>query len=246
MRFHPGLVLACTLLTVVASTSAASSAHAEGHGLPMSTSSPQSSGGQDANTIPPTSVQPGSQPRTAVVLRFAVQSQPLTDAAALSAQACPQSAANATPPKSFTVDPTILDKITDELQKRLAKKMIVMVNPDPQSIPVGALVISGCITRANAGNAVTRLVGMTVGSSDLGVHVVALARTKDGWNPVDTFDLQVKGGDLLPPLGPIGLAAHAARDTRQTLSADAKKLADHILKRLAKDKKAREQTRTAS
>jgi hypothetical protein len=50
-----------------------------------------------------------------------------------------------------------------------------------------------------------------------GLHVVVLSRTKDGWDPKDTFDIQVKGGDILPPLGPIGLAAHAARDTRQTL-----------------------------
>lgn len=244
MRFHSGLILTCAFLAAAAGIGAASSAHAEGHGL--SVSALQSNSGQNTNTISATSFHVGSQSRTAVVLRFAVQSQPLTDAAALSAQACPQSAGNAPPLKSFTVDPAILDKITEEMQKRLAKKMIVMVNPDPQTIPVGALVISGCITRADAGNAVTRLVGMTLGSSHLGVHVVALARTKDGWNPVDTFDLEVKGGDLLPPLGPIGLAAHAARDTRQTLSADAKKLADHILKRLAKDRRAREQTRTAS
>ena len=82
---------------------------------------------------------------------------------------------------------------------------------------------------------------MNVGASYLGVHVVALSRTKDGWDPVDTFDMQVKGGDLLPPLGPAGLAVHAARDRRQTLSADARKLADQILKELSQDTKAREQ-----
>ena len=41
------------------------------------------------------------------------------------------------------------------MEKRLSEKMSVMVNPDPNAIPVGALVISGCITRANAGNAAT-------------------------------------------------------------------------------------------
>ena len=102
------------------------------------------------------------------------------------------------------------------------------------------MVISGCITGAKSGNAGARLIGMNVGASRLSVHVVALSKTKDGWSPVDTFDMQVKGGDLLPPLGPVGLAVHAARDTRQSLSADAPKLADHILKKLSKDMKAHE------
>ena len=53
--------------------------------------------------------------------------------------------------------------------------------------------------------------------------------------------MQVKGGDLLPPLGPAGLALHAVRDTRQSLSADAKKVADRIVKKLSKDMKAREE-----
>jgi hypothetical protein len=139
------------------------------------------------------------------------------------------------------VDPRILDAISREMEARLRKKMFVMLNPDPTTIPVGALVISGCITKANGGNGASRLIGMNVGASYLGVHVVALSRTKEDWNPMDAFDLQVKGGDVLPPLGPMGLAVHAARDTHQSLSADAKKLADHILKKLAQDTKAREQ-----
>lgn len=123
--------------------------------------------------------------------------------------------------------------------------MTVMVNPDPKDIPVAALVISGCITKANGGNSAERLIGLNLGASHLGVHVVVLSRTKDGWDPKDTFDIQVKGGDILPPLGPIGLGVHAARDTRQTLSADAKQLADKVLKQLAKDTKARKQAARA-
>ncbi|MEG9435786.1 DUF4410 domain-containing protein [Edaphobacter sp. HDX4] len=187
-----------------------------------------------------------SQPRTAVVLRFAVESQSITGRSELSAQACPQtgdetaSPTATAPSKSVTVDPKILDAISAEMQKRLSRKMSVMVDPDSASIPVGALVISGCITKANPGNAAKRLIGMNVGASRLGVHVVAVSKKKDGWRPVDTFDLEVKGGDLLPPLGPAGLAVHAARDTRQSLSSDSKKLADHILKKLSTDMKARE------
>jgi hypothetical protein len=139
-----------------------------------------------------------------------------------------------------TVDPQILDAITDELQKRLAKKMSVMVNPNPHSIPPGALIISGCITRATKGNAAGRLIGMNVGASRLAVHVVILSKTTRGTSLVDTFDIKVKGGNLFPPLGPVALGVHVAMDFRQTLSADAKKLAGQILKKYAKDMKARE------
>ena len=133
------------------------------------------------------------QRRTAVVFRFAVETQPVTDAAALSAKACPETdgIASSDTAASIAVDPKILNNISEEMGKRLSKKMSVMVNPEPNAIPVGALVISGCITRANAGNAAARLVGMNVGASHLGVHIVALSRTNDGWAPMDTFDVKV-------------------------------------------------------
>jgi Domain of unknown function (DUF4410) len=254
MRFNSGLVLACAICATAAGISTAKYVHAEGSAFPIATA-PASISGQETKTTPEASSQSNSQPRTAVVLRFAVQSQPLTDEAALSAQACPKTPNNAPPSevgsagtsqKPITVNPAILDKITNEMQSKLSKKMTVLVNPDPHSIPEGALVISGCITRANAGNSVERLVGMGLGASHLNVHIVALSRAKDGWNPVDTFDLQVKGGSLLPPLGPVGLAVHAARDTQQTLSADSKKLADRVLKKLAKDRKAQQQAQRNS
>lgn len=197
---------------------------------------------------------PESDRRTAVVLRFAVESQAVRDAASLSAQACSGTTAApastdasatastdvAAPPETVTVDPQILDAITDELQKRLAKKMSVMVNPNPHSIPPGALIISGCITRATKGNAAGRLIGMNVGASRLAVHVVILSKTARGTSLVDTFDIKVKGGNLLPPLGPVALGVHVAMGFRQTLSADAKKLAGQILKKYAKDMKTRE------
>lgn len=251
MKVRSDMVLACSLLIAFASFSTTSSAHAEGQGFQASSQAGvQDTTQTQTNAAAVPSSASAAPQRTAVVLRFAVQSQPLTDTAALSAQACPQVPAAVPSPdeggsdpsqKPIKVDPAILDKITDEMQNKLSKKMIVLVNPDPQSIPLGATVISGCITRANAGNSAERLVGMGLGASHLNVHVVVVSRVKDGWNPVDTFDIQVKGGSLLPPLGPVGLAVHAARDTQQTLSADAKKLADKILKQLAKDVKAKEQ-----
>jgi hypothetical protein len=251
MKIHSRFTLGCALLAIVAGTVSVSRAHADMYELLASNSSAQN-GGQDnkapsTHGVPSHSSEPESQPRTAVVLRFAVESQTVTDAPTLSAQACPEtsaaaaSPATATPSKSVTVDPKILDTISEEMQTKLSKKMSVMVNPDPTAIPVDALVISGCVTKANGGNAATRLIGMNVGASHLGVHVVALSRTKDGFSPVDTFDIQVKGGDALPPFGAAGLAVHAARDRHQNLSGDAKKLADQILKKLSQDTKAREQ-----
>jgi len=79
------------------------------------------------------------------------------------------------------------------------------------------------------------MVGMNLGASRIGAHVVVLSKTEAGFNPVDSFDIQVKGADPLPPIGPIGLAIHAAKEPAQTLSADGKKLADQISKKLRKD-----------
>lgn len=186
----------------------------------------------------PQTAHPTPEQKTAVVLRFAVQSQSVIDRSALSVRACPAPIEAATPQKPLTVDPKILDAISAEMQKKLSQKMTVLVDPAPTEIPVGAMVLTGCITRANAGNGAERLIGMGLGASHLDVHIVALTRTRKGWDPYDTFDIQVKGGSMLPPLGPVGLAVHAARDTQQTLSADARKLADKILKQLKKDTKA--------
>jgi len=249
MKSHSGFTLACALLAIAAGIVGAPRAHANPR-EPLPSNSSAQNVGQDNNPPSPTGVQPpSSEPGspTAVVLRFAVESQPVTDTPALSAQACPQtsaaaaSPATAAPSENVTVDPKILYTISEEMRTKLSKKMLVMVDPDPTAIPVGALVISGCITKANGGNAVGRLIGMNVGASHLNVHVVAFSKTRDGWNPIDNFDIQVKGGDVLPPLGPAGLAWHAARDSQQTLTGDAKKLADQILKRLTEDTKAREQ-----
>jgi hypothetical protein len=60
--------------------------------------------------------------------------------------------------------------------------------------PGGVLAITGCITRANGGNAVRQLIGMIVGASYLGVHVVALSGAKDGSNSVDMFDIHPRAG----------------------------------------------------
>jgi hypothetical protein len=199
--------------------------------------------GQQPTAQSPSSSGPYSATNTAAVLRFGVEGSQNHDVSALSAKSCPVVAAPtdgqaSTDTQSIQVDPDILDEISQKMNERLSKKMTVFVDPAEASIPVGAMVISGCITRADPGNAGTRLVGMEVGASKLNVHVIALRKTADGFRPFDEFDLAVKGGDILPPIGPAGLAVHAARDKQQTLAADAGRIADKILKKISSDQKA--------
>ncbi len=172
---------------------------------------------------------PPTTGRSAVVLRFAVASETRADSATLPQQACPQTNDLA----GLPVDPKVLDAISNELQKRLSKKMSVTTDADPNTIPVGALVVSGCITRADPGNPAKRLIGMNLGTSYLDAHVKVLVKKEAGFVPLGEFDVQAQGGKKLPPIGAIGLAAHAAAERRETLSADATRLADQLLKRLA-------------
>ncbi|WP_158822510.1 DUF4410 domain-containing protein [Granulicella sp. S156] len=186
-------------------------------------------------------------PQNVVIFKFGVLSPTNSEETSLSARAC-TAAAKATeasagkdkPSSALDVDPKILSGIIDELQNRLSKRMSVTVDSGPEEILAGSLIVTGCITRIDTGNATKRLIGMNVGASRIGAHVIVLSKTNAGLTTVDSFDIQVKGGDALPPLGPVGLAIHAARDPGQTLSADAKKLADQLLKRLAKDKLSHE------
>ncbi|MDE1156627.1 MAG: DUF4410 domain-containing protein [Acidobacteriaceae bacterium] len=244
MRVRVGSLLVCSLLSVAGSASAPTQACAQESGRQQ---------GVTVSTPGPGEGQANAR-KSVAILRFAVQLQPIENTSSLSEKACPQSvstqpvstpsdasAGNASPQAS-AVDPVLLDKISEEMKNKLSKKMDVQVNPDLQSLPVGVIALGGCIVRASGGNSAERLVGMGLGSSHLDVHVVVVSRTESGWSPVDSFDLHVKGGNLLPPLGPIGFAVHAAKDTQQTLSADARKLADKILKQLANDLKEKEQT----
>jgi hypothetical protein len=194
---------------------------------------------------------PGASPttKTAAILRFGVEGSENHDVSSLSAKSCPvvvaptdrQSSTDAQP---VQVDPAILDAISQKINERLSKKMTVLVDPAESNIPVGAMVISGCITGANPGNAKARLVGMGVGSSELSVHVIAVRKTEDGFHPFDDFALEVKGSNKLPPLGPAGLAVHAARERQLTLGADAGKIADKILKKIASDQNTKQNPAT--
>ena len=197
-----------------------------------------------ASAQSPTSASADEQP-TEVVLKFAVQSQPMSGTAALSLQACPQdnqaaesnggtsvSAADAAK-NNPTIDPKLLDAISASLQREFSKKKIsVVVDPDPDTIPVGAQIISGCIFQAQKGSVGKRIVGFGWGASQIAAHVVVLSKTETGFVPMDSFDVQAKARNIVPPIGAVGLAVHAAKAPRQTLSADAEKLAGQIVKKL--------------
>ena len=222
---RPVLVLACALLMTVSYVAAS---------------------GQS-----PTSASALQQPRT-VVLKFAVQSQSMPGTAALSLQACPDnhdlesnssasaSAADAAK-NNPTIDPKLLDAISGSLQRNLAKKKIsVMVDPAPDTVPVGAQIISGCILQAQEGSVGKRMVGLGWGASRIGAHVIVLSKTETAVAPVDSFDVQVEARNILPPIGPVGLAVHAAKAPTQTLSRDAEELAAQIVKKLNEPETARQ------
>lgn len=91
-----------------------------------------------------------------------------------------------------------------------------------------------------------RMVGFNLGASRLNAHVVFLSKGETGFTPVTSFDLKVKGRILLPPLGPYGVAVHAVRQPRLTLSADARKLARQVAKRLQNDMQRQDRVAEAS
>jgi hypothetical protein len=149
----------------------------------------------------------------------------------------PSSSTSAAKTKPLTEDEEVnlADGVTKELSKKLAKKMPVIYALPPAVPAGGSLVFTGCFVGADPGNAAKRLVGVGLGASHLSAHVRVFYVGASGPVPVDEFDLAVKGSNKLPPLGPAGLTFNAVSEKRETLRADAKHLADDILKRLKKD-----------
>jgi hypothetical protein len=181
------------------------------------------------------------EPRqTAAIMGFAYQAEAASDTNEFTAQACREAAASMNEKDKLEIDPKTLDALSDALESKLSKKLNVISYPAPASIPTDAVVISGCIYRADSGNTAGKLVGMNMGASKLAVHILFQIKTSSGYTLLDSFDDQVKGGSLLPPIGPVGLVVHAIKMPKETLSADAKKMAGRIAKKLAQDLKQNE------
>jgi hypothetical protein len=145
------------------------------------------------------------------------------------------SATKTTKPPTEDQEAKIADDVTKQLEKRLAKKMAMIVAA-PDTPSAGSLVITGCFMGADAGNAAKRPVGLGLGASHLSAHIRVFYVGASGPVPVDEF-LAVKGSKKLPPLGGVGLAYNAVSEKNETLQADAKRLANGILKKLKKDQK---------
>jgi hypothetical protein len=172
-----------------------------------------------------------SKPKQALILPFAVAN----DAAATpgaSGDACPK-----TPdPKNDVADSNpqkLIDTISAELQKKLAKKMDTRIGQPTDQLASGTLLLAGCLTTIDPGNAAKRMAGMNLGASRLAAHVVVQLKTADALVAVKEFDATTEGSMKLPPLGMVGVATHAAAEKRETLDADAKRLADEIFKTLS-------------
>jgi hypothetical protein len=181
-------------------------------------------------------------PNSAVLFGFASVSDLPTLAEGPVKETCshydvPSAATSATQNKLLTEDKEVklADGVTKELTKKLAKKMPVIFALPPAVPAEGSLVFTGCFTGADAGNAAKRLVGVGLGASHLSAHVRVFYVGASGSVPVDEFDLEVKGSNKLPPLGPAGLTFNTLSEKRETLQADAKRLADSILKKLKRD-----------
>lgn len=188
-----------------------------------------------------------SQQPAVAIFRFAVQSE-MTETAVPSSQVCSQntsaanSSASSTKPDKLTVDPKILDAISNELQQALSKKkMAVMVDPDPNALPVGSFIVCGRIFKANKGSAIGRMIGLGLGASRLNAHIVLLSKSERGFTPIDSFDIKLKGRNLFPPGASTAVLQAAIMERRQNLQALARKLADQVVKRLDKDLKRLEQ-----
>ena len=179
------------------------------------------------------------KPTQALILPFAAISNPSATPGP-SGEACPP--ANDTNSEAKPPDPEEVQKLTDavsaELQKKLAKKMDARIGTSTDQPTAGTLVLAGCFIKIDPGNAAKRMAGMNMGSSHLGAHVVAKIKTADGLVTYKEFDALAKGGKILPPLGPVGVATHAAAERRETLVADAKRLANDIAKNLMSTKPA--------
>lgn len=172
-----------------------------------------------------------SAPDHALIYPFAVDTN-TADALRPSSEACPRVI---DPARKVTdkLNPHLIDAISHQLQKKLAKKMPAdIATADSQPQP-GWLIFAGCLITVDPGSPAKRMAGMNLGASHLAAHVIVRRQMVTGPQTLAVFDVSVKGGNPLPPLGPIGVATHAATELRETLNADAKRMADRILKTFA-------------
>jgi len=179
------------------------------------------------------------QPKQASIYSFAIAGQPAGETPTPSDASCPKDldsgtvAQPSTPVVSMRVNPKLLEAINKQLMRKLAKKMPTTIATSGATIDPNTLVIAGCLTRVDPGNAAKRMAGMNLGASHLNAHVRILLEDGSELKQLQDFDLATRGANPLPPLGPLGVVTHAATESRETLQADAKRLADQIVKKIS-------------
>jgi hypothetical protein len=172
--------------------------------------------------------------RKVVVTRFSVAADAGSRPRDVSSRGCPPGARAAAPGGGAdaaavaALDPKILDSIGARLSKRLARHVAVARATSIEAAPPGAVVVTGCITRFEAGSPIKRWAGLHYGASRLAAHVRVNEKLDGRLRPVAEFDVSVTGGSLLPPMSVLGVAVHAATMNRQTLAADARKLGNRV------------------
>src|ERR1700739_2009716 len=127
-----------------------------------------------ANAADSSAAQPN--PKQALILPFAVAN----DAAATpgpSGDACPKTP-NPNNNLADTNPQKLMDTISAELQKRLAKKMDARIGQQADQLAAGTLVLAGCLTTIDPGNAVKRMAGMNLGASHLAAQRRAHMKTQ--------------------------------------------------------------------
>jgi len=179
---------------------------------------------------------PKGAPASVVVLPFATLGSPPQDEASLPNRAC-------IPPQGAPPPPAGADAITAAVQSGLPGLLTAALSRnvhdgaravynDLQSAPPGAVIIAGCIVRADPGDPAKRLVGLGMGASVLAVQVQVYRGLQPRADLIGEFDTEVQGENKLPPIGPVGLAVHGIRGRKLNLKADADKLAKLIAGRV--------------
>jgi hypothetical protein len=126
-------------------------------------------------------------------------------------------------------------KLTNTTAQQLGAQDRMNVYKRLQDAPASALIVAGCVQRADPGNAAERVVGMNLGASVLAAHVQLYRRDQSQLQLVREFDVEVTGVNKLPPIGPVGLAVHGVRGMHETLGADVAKLSKKIAEQVVVD-----------
>jgi len=176
------------------------------------------------------SAEPSRPTAPVVILDFAMTGAEARSGDELASRACiaspgsPQATSEDAKNLADAVGAGLPSIVVDALSQQLTSRGSRSVYRDLGTAPADALVIAGCIVRADPGDPAKRLVGMNLGASKLAARVRIY---RSGPQPVllDEFDTEVEGVNKAPPLGPIGLLVHGVKERHQTLPADAEKVA---------------------